>query len=94
MQKQKLKQTRNYYEEFPFIEGGEERIRWWQEYLKPFLPDDLIKKMAQLKLLGMTFPVEYGGSNAGSLDCILAIEELSYSGTGAWWLLAFCNSIP
>ena len=58
------------------------------------LPDDLIKKMAELKLLGMTLPVEYGGIGAGSLDCILAIEQISYSGTGAWWLLAFCNSIP
>ncbi|MFC1868963.1 acyl-CoA dehydrogenase family protein, partial [Thermodesulfobacteriota bacterium] len=58
------------------------------------LPDDLIKKMAKQELLGMTLPVEYGGSNYSSLDCVLAIEQLSYSGTGAWWLVAFCNSIP
>ena len=58
------------------------------------LPDDLINKMAELKLLGMTLPVEYGGIGASSLDCILVIEQISYSGTGAWWLLAFCNSIP
>ncbi len=58
------------------------------------LPDDLIKKMAQLKLLGMNLPVKYGGNGSSSLDCILAIEQLSYSGTGAWWLLAFNSSIP
>jgi alkylation response protein AidB-like acyl-CoA dehydrogenase len=58
------------------------------------LPDDLIKKMADLKLLGMTLPEEYGGAEFGSMDCVLAIEQMSYSGTGAWWLVAFNNSIP
>ncbi len=58
------------------------------------LPDDLIKKLAALGLLGMTIPKKYGGSDAGSLNCILAIEQLAYSGTGAWWLVAFNNSIP
>jgi alkylation response protein AidB-like acyl-CoA dehydrogenase len=58
------------------------------------LPDDLIGKMAELRLLGMTLSEEYGGAGLGSLDCILAIEQLSYSGTGAWWLAAFNNSIP
>ena len=43
MDKKKLKETKGYYEAYPFIEGGEKRIAWWQEYLKPFLPDDLIK---------------------------------------------------
>ena len=58
------------------------------------LPDDLIKKMADIQLLGMTFPEEFGGIDAGTLDCVMAIEEMSYSGTGAWWLPAFSNSIP
>lgn len=58
------------------------------------LPDDLIKKLAALGLLGMTIPKKYGGSEAGSLNCALAIEQLAYSGTAAWWLVAFNNSIP
>jgi alkylation response protein AidB-like acyl-CoA dehydrogenase len=58
------------------------------------LPDDLIKKLAGLGLLGMTVPKKYGGTEAGHLDCILAIEQLAYSGTGAWWLVGFNNSIP
>ena len=58
------------------------------------LPDDLIVKLANVKLLGMTIPRSYGGSEAGTLDCSLVIEQIAYSGTGAWWLVAFNNSIP
>jgi alkylation response protein AidB-like acyl-CoA dehydrogenase len=58
------------------------------------LPDDLINKFAGIGLLGMTVPREYGGAEAKHIDCILAIEQLAYTGTGAWWLVAFNNSIP
>ena len=58
------------------------------------LPDDLIKKYAKIGLLGMTVPKKYGGAEASNLSCILAIEQLAYSGTGAWWLVGFSNSIP
>ena len=58
------------------------------------LPDDLIGKMAQVGLLGMTVPKKYGGSEVSKLDCILACEQIAYSGTGAWWLTGFNNSIP
>jgi alkylation response protein AidB-like acyl-CoA dehydrogenase len=58
------------------------------------VPDDLIHKMSQIGLLGMTVPREYGGSGAGNLACALACEQIAYSGTGAWWLAAFNNSIP
>ncbi|MFC1953188.1 acyl-CoA dehydrogenase family protein [Chloroflexota bacterium] len=58
------------------------------------LPDDLIMKYARNGLLGMTIPKIYGGSEAGHLACILTIEQLAYSGTGAWWLVGFNNSIP
>jgi len=58
------------------------------------LPDDLLRKMTQIRLPGMIFPPEYGGSGSSSLSCVLAIEQIGYSGTGAWWLAAFTNSIP
>ena len=58
------------------------------------LPDDLIKKMAQIGLFGMTIPKQYGGTEAGNLSCVLACEQVAYSGTGAWWLMGFNNSIP
>ena len=43
MQLQKKQETKNYYEDFPMIEGGATRIQWWHEYLKPFLPDEIIQ---------------------------------------------------
>jgi alkylation response protein AidB-like acyl-CoA dehydrogenase len=58
------------------------------------LPDDLIHKLAKLDFLGMTVPHKYGGTEATNFDCILAIEQLAYSGTGAWWLVGFNTSIP
>jgi len=57
------------------------------------LPDDLIKKMAGIGLLGMTIPKQYGGTEMGNMSCILACEQAAYSGTGAWWLVGFQNSI-
>ena len=32
-------ETKGYYEEYPFIEGGAPRIAWWQDYMRDFLPD-------------------------------------------------------
>jgi len=58
------------------------------------LPDALITKMAKIGLFGMAIPEQYGGTEIGHLNCILACEQLSYSGTGAWWLVGFNNSIP
>lgn len=58
------------------------------------IPDRLIKKMSQMGLLGMTIPQEYGGPGASYLDCILTVEQLAYSATGVWWLVAFSSSIP
>ena len=40
---QELQETRAYYEQFPFIEGGQQRIAWWQEYMQEFLPDESVR---------------------------------------------------
>jgi len=58
------------------------------------IPDHLIKKLVDLRLLGMVLPEEYGGTGAGHLNCVLACEQLAYSGTPVWWPVAFNNSIP
>jgi len=61
---------------------------------KGVLPDDLITNCAKIGLLGMTVPKKYGGTETSNLSCILAIEQLAYSGAGAWWLVGFNNSVP
>jgi SAM-dependent methyltransferase len=43
MRKPLQEQTRYHYDRYPFIEGGGNRIAWWQEYLRDFLPDELIR---------------------------------------------------
>jgi len=40
-------------------------------------PAQEVKKMAELGLMGMTIPKEYGGSGKGLVEFCLAIEELS-----------------
>jgi short/branched chain acyl-CoA dehydrogenase len=40
-------------------------------------PYDLVKKMGELGLMGIPFPEEYGGGNAGTLAYALAVEELT-----------------
>ncbi len=58
------------------------------------LPDGLIKKMSELGLFGIALPKKYGGGDGSHLDAVLVCEQVAYSGTGAWWLPAFQNSIP
>jgi len=41
--RQEVQETRAYYEQFPFIEGGQQRIAWWQEYMQEFLPDENVR---------------------------------------------------
>lgn len=63
-------------------------------------PRDIIKKIADLGLIGIVFPSEYGGSNMGHLARMISIEELSQayasiglflqaSPLGLWALLHF-----
>lgn len=59
-----------------------------------YLSDTMIKKMVDIHLPGMMLPERYGGNGSSLLDCALAIEQLSYSGCGAWWYVAFTNSLP
>ena len=67
----------------------------WQEMEKSRrIPDNLLKQLASLGLFGMTVPVEYNGNDAGGFAHLLAIEQLAYSGTPAWWPAAFNNSLP
>ena len=40
-------------------------------------PYELVKKMGELGLMGIPFPEEYGGGDAGTLAYALAVEELT-----------------
>ena len=51
----------------PFIERME----------KGEFPRELLKRMSELGLMGMTIPEEYGGSNMDFTSYILTIHELS-----------------
>jgi len=58
------------------------------------IPAVLIRKMARLGLFGMTVPRKYGGTEAGVVSSILALEQLGYAGAGCWWAVAMNNSVP
>ena len=68
--------------------------RWKEMEESRRIPDNLLKKLNDLGLLGMTVPAEYNGTDAGGFEHLLAIEQLAYSGTPAWWPVAFNNSLP
>ena len=40
-------------------------------------PENTVKKMAELGMLGIYFPKEYGGAGADVLSYVMAVEELS-----------------
>ena len=40
-------------------------------------PENTVKKMAQLGMMGIYFPKEYGGAGADYLSYVMAVEELS-----------------
>lgn len=51
--------------------GADERDRQ-----KKF-PEEIMRKMADLKLLGLPFPEEYGGAGGDTVSFAIAVEELS-----------------
>jgi alkylation response protein AidB-like acyl-CoA dehydrogenase len=56
-------------------------------------PADVVKQMGQMGLLGMIFPVEYGGAGLGYVDYMLAIEELSAVDGSIGIIVAAHNSL-
>lgn len=56
-------------------------------------PADVVKQLGRMGLLGMIFPVEYGGSGLGYVDYVLAIEELSAVDGSIGIIVAAHNSL-
>lgn len=42
------------------------------------IPPDLNRKLTEAGFVGMLIPRQYGGTDAGMLNCVLATEQLSY----------------
>jgi len=57
------------------------------------IPDDIMKKFAKARMLGMMIPKEYGGIGSSALNMILILEELAKTGSAAAFQMAFSNSI-
>jgi len=56
-------------------------------------PADVVKQLGQMGLLGVIFPVEYGGAGLGYVDYMLAIEELSAVDGSVGIIVAAHNSL-
>jgi alkylation response protein AidB-like acyl-CoA dehydrogenase len=56
-------------------------------------PADVVKQLGQMGLMGIIFPVEYGGSGLGYVDYMLAIEELSAVDGSVGIIVAAHNSL-
>lgn len=50
-------------------------MRW----LDGTFPYENMEKLAEVGILGMTVPVEYGGMGASVLDTVLVLEEIAKS---------------
>lgn len=44
------KRTKQHYEDFPFMEGGANRISWWKNYMAEFLADEHVQGKSILDL--------------------------------------------
>ncbi len=53
-----------------------DKVAGWEARGEP-MPHEYVKKMADLGLLGLCLPVEYGGQGRSAFEAILAIEELA-----------------
>jgi alkylation response protein AidB-like acyl-CoA dehydrogenase len=56
-------------------------------------PAEVVKQLGQMGLLGVIFPVEYGGAGLGYVDYMLAIEELSAVDGSVGIIVAAHNSL-
>jgi len=56
-------------------------------------PEEVIKKMGELSLMGMTVPVEYGGGGVDYVSYAIAVEEISRACGGTGAIMSSHNSL-
>jgi alkylation response protein AidB-like acyl-CoA dehydrogenase len=56
-------------------------------------PKEIIQKLSELGLLGMTIPAEYGGSRTDYLSLILSLEELSRASASVCLIVGVHSSL-
>src|SRR5271168_5002130 len=83
-------QLRKEIREFAAREIAPNVMRW--DEASEF-PADVVKQLGQMGLLGVIFPVEYGGAGLGYVDYMLAIEELSAVDGSVGIIVAAHNSL-
>ena len=83
-------QLRREIRDFAAREIAPNVIRW--DEASEF-PAEVVKQLGQMGLMGVIFPVEYGGSGLGYVDYVLAIEELSAVDGSVGIIVAAHNSL-
>jgi butyryl-CoA dehydrogenase len=68
----------------PIADGVDEEMNF---------PAETIKKLAELDLLGIPYPVEYGGAGSDYLSYIIVVEELSRACTSAGFIVECHTSL-
>jgi alkylation response protein AidB-like acyl-CoA dehydrogenase len=58
------------------------------------IPRELLKKLADVGFLGMSVPVEYGGSATNIISHMLVQEQFAQAGVGVETLVALNNNLP
>ncbi|WP_080755980.1 acyl-CoA dehydrogenase family protein [Clostridium tyrobutyricum] len=55
---------------------------------KSIFPEDIVKEMTQMSIMGLPYPAEYGGAGKDVLSYIIAVEELSRIDAGVGVILS------
>lgn len=68
----------------PLVKESDERAVW---------PDEFTRKLAEMGLLGIIAPTEYGGAGYSNVDYVIALEELSKVDPSVGLVVAAHNSL-
>jgi SAM-dependent methyltransferase len=72
-------QTQSHYDEYPFIEGGSNRVAWWREYLREFLPDETIRGRLMIDVGSSVGEITRGLIDRGARMVCLDLSRQSLS---------------